>query len=133
MILRQTRLMACAAILAALLTPAARAADDNYSIMTPEPWLAPKYRSPRGLPQKPRAAVPRPVTPPSVTIVRPEPPTILPDGRSVPNLPPVSQGMVPGGGAETFGDRAARCAHQLGLYGVPNDQRSVYMHSCTMQ
>jgi len=127
--------LACAAILAVvILAPAARASDqDSYSIMTPEPWVAPKYRSPRGLPQKPSVTVPRPVAPPSVTIVRPEPPTVLPGGQTVPNLPPVNQGIVPGGGVETFGDRAARCAHQLGLYGMPNDQRSVYMHSCTMR
>jgi hypothetical protein len=103
--------------------------DDPYSIMAPEPWLAPKYRSPRGLPQEPKAARPRP-TPP-VDIAKPAPPVVLPNGQVVPSLPPTNQGIVPGGGRETFGDRALRCAHQSGLYGVPPGQQSTYMHACT--
>ena len=108
--------------------------DDPYSIMAPEPWLAPKYRSPRGLPQKPNTAKParpRPVPPP--TVAGPAPPVVLPNGRGVPNLPPVRQGIVPDGSRETFGDRAARCAHQSGLYGIQPGQQPTYMHSCTMQ
>lgn len=104
---------------------------DNYSIMAPEPWLPPKYQSPRGLPQGPKKAQPRPTPPPSVDIAKPAPATVLPNGRIVPNLPPVRQGIVPGGGRETFGDRATRCAHQSGLYGVPMGQQHTYMHSCT--
>jgi hypothetical protein len=103
----------------------------NYNIMAPEPWLPPKYQSPRGLPQQPKDAKPRPTQPPSIDIAKPAPPTVLPSGRIVPNLPPVRQGIVPGGGVETFGDRAARCAHQSGLYGVPAGQQNTYMHSCT--
>jgi hypothetical protein len=104
---------------------------DNYNIMAPEPWLPPKYQSPRGLPQRPKNAQPRPTPPPSIDIVKPAPPTVLPNGQTVPNLPPVRQGIVPGGGRETFQDRATRCAHQSGLYGVPAGQQNTYMHSCT--
>jgi hypothetical protein len=106
-------------------------AEESYSIMAPEPGVPPKYRSPRGLPQRPKAAQPRPASPPPVEVAKPAPPIVLPSGQAVPNLPPVRQGIVPGGGRETFGDRAARCAHQSGLYGVPAEQRNAYMHSCT--
>jgi len=110
--------------------------SDPYSIMRPEPgskpepWLAPKYQSPRGLPQSPDTARTQPLPRPSVRVRRPPPPTVLPNGQAVPNLPPVNQGLVPGGGAETFGDRAARCAHQSGLYGVPAGQQGGYMGAC---
>jgi hypothetical protein len=106
-----------------------RHASDPYSIMAPEPWVAPKHRSPRGIPRKPDRARPQPV--PAPRVATPAPPIVLPNGQVVPNLPPVNRGVVPGGGRETFGDRAARCAHQSGLYGVPGDQRHNYMHSCT--
>jgi hypothetical protein len=110
------------------------AADEsNYSIMAPEPGVPPRYRSPRGLPQRPDSAQTRPAPPPAINIAKPAPPIVLPNGQSVPNLPPVRQGIVPGGGRETFGDRAARCAHQSGLYGVPAGQQNAYMHSCTMR
>jgi hypothetical protein len=104
--------------------------SDPYSIMAPEPWVAPKYRSPRKLPQQPDTARTRPARPPA-GVAKPAPPTVLPNGQAVPNLPPVRQGIVPGGGTETFGDRAARCAHQSGLYGVPAGKQGTYMHSCT--
>jgi hypothetical protein len=62
--------------------------------------------------------------------VRPLPqdpsPTIVPGLPPIPNLPPATRGR------ETFQDRASRCAHQAGVYGVPNEQRSVYMGACTM-
>jgi hypothetical protein len=78
---------------------------DNYSIMaperasrvqTPEPWLAPTYKSPRGT------------------------------GRTFQNLPTLS-GSGPGG-TETFQDRAARCAHQAGVYGQATT--GSYMGAC---
>jgi hypothetical protein len=133
---RGTVILVCGIIvLAAGFAASAKAQDridrDNYNIMASEPWLPPKYRSPRGLPQRPKNAQPRPTPPPSVDIAKPAPPVVLPSGRSVPNLPPVRQGIVPGGGRETFGDRAVRCAHQSGLYGVPAGQQNTYMHSCT--
>jgi hypothetical protein len=125
---------AAAAMAASLAAPAqaeSRTARDPYSIMAPEPWLGPRHQSPRGIPREPRAARPRLAQPPAADVARPAPPVVLPNGQVVPNLPPVNQGMVPGGARETFGDRALRCSHQTGVYGVPGDQRSVYMHSCT--
>ena len=129
-------LIAAMVVGAAAFAPPASAAErdrfsDPYSIMAPEPWVAPKYRSPRNLPQQPDKARTRPVPRPSVGVASPPPPTVLPSGQAVPNLPPVRQGIVPDGSRETFGDRAARCAHQSGLYGVPAGQQGTYMHSCT--
>jgi hypothetical protein len=49
-------------------------------------------------------------------------PTAVPDlANPVPNLPH---------GAETFQDRASRCAMQQGLYGVPGAASSQYMGAC---
>jgi hypothetical protein len=48
-------------------------------------------------------------------------PTLLPGRRPIPNLPH---------GAETFQDRASRCAHQQGLYGVPGTASNQYMSAC---
>ena len=121
-------------------TPArAQAGDimsDNYSIMVPEkgskrelpePWLAPKYRSPRGtvkhvvLPKSKIVTPPNAAVPPSVFVLQ--------TGRTFQNLPTVS-GSAPGGG-ETFQDRAARCAHQAGVYGQATGGN--YMGACVNQ
>lgn len=49
-------------------------------------------------------------------------PTAVPGlANPVPNLPH---------GAETFQDRASRCAMQQGLYGVPNAASTPYMGAC---
>jgi hypothetical protein len=48
-------------------------------------------------------------------------PTFLPGRRPIPNLPH---------GVETFQDRASRCAHQQGLYGVPGTASNQYMSAC---
>ena len=97
--------------------------QDDFSIMVPEkgsrsqpePWLAPKYRSPRGTVEK-------------VVI-----PLYVPEtGRTLPNLPSI-WGAGPGG-AETFQDRAARCAHQAGVYGsTATGNRNAYVGSCVNQ
>ena len=50
-------------------------------------------------------------------------PTILPGMNPIPNLPH---------GPETFQDRASRCAHQQGLYGVPATASNQYMSACSM-
>jgi hypothetical protein len=42
---------------------------------------------------------------------------------TVPNLPH---------GPETFQDRASRCAHQAGVYGVPGNLTTQYMGACSM-
>jgi hypothetical protein len=48
-------------------------------------------------------------------------PTILPNGRSVPNLPH---------GPETFQDRASRCVHQRALNNIPNSASNQYLAAC---
>ena len=72
------------------------------------------YPAPLPGPQAPllvphqEVVTPRPQTPP---------PLYVPEtGRALPNLPTIGAGP---GGAETSQDRAARCAHQAGVYG-PN-------------
>ena len=116
----------------------AQSTGDSYDIMVPErgskadrpePWLAPKYKSPRGTVKH--------VTIPKSTIVSPPntavpPPIVVPQtGRVLPNLPTVS-GSGPGG-AETFQDRAARCAHQAGVYGQAAGDRNTYVGTCINQ
>lgn len=116
--------------------PACAASDDSpYSIMKPEPrtpGVVNPYRSPRRTPQRP-ARVPRAPSP-QQRYVAPPPPIVVPQtGQVVPSQPILPQGAVPGGRAESFGDRAARCAHQAGLAGLPADQRNGYMGSCLNQ
>ncbi len=106
------RLRLAIAVLAALAAPV-HAADDIYNIMKPEPgarsatsepWLAPKYKLPRGTIQRPVA--PRPPRVETRRIPDVPPPIVVPQtGRSLPNIQPV----VPGagvGGRETSQDRA---------------------------
>ena len=60
------------------------------------------------------------------------PPLYVPQtGQILPNLPTVS-GAGPGG-AETYQDRAARCAHQAGVYGAAAGDRNAYVGSCINQ
>src|SRR5262245_18708559 len=123
--------------------------SDNYSIMVPEkgskqkaskrkvykteqpePWRAPKYKSPRGTKYKsPRGTVEK-VRIPKSKIVSP-PSAIDPGyvyvpqtGRTFQNLPSLP-GSGPGG-TQTSQDRAVRCMHQAGVYG----QGGNYMGSC---
>ena len=111
---------------------------DNYSIMKPEkgarpaqpePWLAPKYKSPRGTVK--HVVIPRSkAIEPPITAV--PPPIVVPQtGRVLPNLPTV-QGSGPRG-AETFQDRASRCAHQAGVYGQAAGDRNAYVGTCVNQ
>jgi len=111
---------------------------DDYSIMKPEkgarparpePWLAPKYKSPRG-------TVKHVVIPRSKTIEPPNtaapPPIVVPQtGQVLPNLPTVS-GSGPRG-TETYQDRASRCAHQAGVYGQAAGDRNAYIGTCINQ
>ena len=113
---------------------------DNYSIMVPEkgskrqvskqeqpePWLAPKYKSPRGTVKHARIPKSRIVSPPSGNI--PSSVYVPQTGRTFQNLPTVP-GAGPGG-AETFQDRAVRCSHQAGVYGQTGAGRGAYMGSC---
>src|SRR4029079_13819440 len=113
--------------------------QDDYSIMVPEkgarpskpePWLAPKYRSPRGTVEK--IVIPRSKTVPQPHAVTPPPLYVPETGRTLPNLPTVSGSGR--GGAETSQDRAARCAHQAGVYGsTATGNRNAYVGSCVNQ
>lgn len=132
-------LLAIGIILSAISTAPSHAQNsvlgDNYSIMVPEkgykpsqpePWLAPKYQSPRGtvkLPKSTVVPVPKAQVPPDLYVPQ--------TGRVVPNLPAVSGSGR--GGAETSQDRAARCAHQAGVFGQPGGDRGSYMGACVNQ
>jgi hypothetical protein len=123
---------------AAMPAPALAGDGNNYNIMKPEPghpeqlpepWLPPKYKSPRGSRQ--HVVIPRPAPTPQVRRQVP-PPILVPEtGRVLPNLPTVA----PSGphGSETFQDRAARCTHQAGVYGQAAGDRSTYINSCINQ
>ena len=105
-----------------------------YTIMTPERGaplhhsVAPAVRGSFG------SVLPAPV--PRTALIPPEgsgtvaihiapaqqSPTVVPGLASpVPNLPH---------GAETFQDRASRCAFQQGLYNVPGNMSAQYMGAC---
>jgi hypothetical protein len=125
------------ALSAALMAPAsAQTGDimgDNYSIMvpekgskvqTPEPWLAPKYKSPRGTVKHVVIPKSKIVTPPKAAI--PSSVYVPQTGRTFQTLPTLP-GSGPGG-VETFQDRAARCAHQAGAYGQGTSGN--YMGAC---
>src|SRR5689334_23527145 len=80
---------------------------DNYSIMVPEkgskpsrpePWLAPKYKSPRGTVKD--VVIPRSTIVPQPHAVTPPPIVVPQTGRALPNLPTISGSGR--GGAETF-------------------------------
>jgi hypothetical protein len=120
----------------------------TISIMKPEPAAPAKKNSTKARKARrgssnpvyptplPKPQVPLPV-PPHKTVAphRPQvpPPLYVPQtGRLLPNLPPVT-GAGPGG-RETFQDRAARCAHQSGVYG-PNatGDPGSYIRSCINQ
>ncbi len=111
---------------------------DDYSIMVPEkgakpkvpePWLAPKYQSPRGTVKHVTIPKSRIVPPPHATT---PPPIVVPQtGQALPNLPTLS-GSGPGG-RETFQDRSARCAHQAGVYGQAAGDRNTYVGTCINQ
>ncbi|HZD88942.1 MAG TPA: hypothetical protein VE224_02490, partial [Pseudolabrys sp.] len=60
------------------------------------------------------------------------PPIVSPEtGRLLPNLPnPAPSGP---NGTETFQDRAARCAHQAGVYGSEAGNRNAYIGTCVNQ
>ncbi len=123
--------------------------DNSYpnSIMTPEPGahrplharkpMAPQtwhhrfhyaHGSPGSVPPTPlprTQALPpvggsMPVVKPNTTITE-QAPTILPNGRTVPNLPH---------GPETFQDRASRCAHQQALNNISGGASTQYMAAC---
>jgi hypothetical protein len=109
--------------------------SDNYGIMVPEkgskhpqpePWLAPKYKSPKGKIQPVQIPKSKTVSPPK---------SIIPSSVYVPQTGKTFQNLntLPGsgpGGTETSQDRAMRCAHQAGVYGQNGVNRGAYMGSC---
>lgn len=122
--------MALLALTMVFTAVAARAQhDDRYTIMKPEPWLAPKYRSPRGTRQ--HVTIPKPAPLPQHRATTPPPLFVPQTGRFLPNLPP-SAGSGPGG-KETFPERAARCHQQAGIYGQQAGNPSAYINSCINQ
>jgi hypothetical protein len=122
-------LIALAAFVPAASARAQSDDDSRYNIMRPEPWLPPKYKSPRGSTEHVTIPPPaRPLRPPAAV----PPPLYVPQtGRALPNLPnPAPSGPH---GQETFQDRAARCAHQAGVYGQAAGNPSTYINSCINQ
>jgi hypothetical protein len=108
---------------------------DNYGIMVPEkgskraqpePWLAPKYKSPRRTQKHARVPKSKTLNPPGATV--PSSVYVPQTGRTFQNLPTLP-GSGPGG-AETFQDRAMRCTHQAGAYGQVGGNRGTYMGAC---
>jgi hypothetical protein len=137
---RRTSLTALLALtfVAAALPARAQSDDDRYSIMRPEkgtrpsqpePWLVPKYKSPRGTRQ--HVTIPRPAPAPQQPAQVPPPLYVPETGRVLPNLPAVAPSGP--GGRETTQDRAARCAHQAGVYGQAAGDRNTYDGSCINQ
>jgi hypothetical protein len=136
-------LIACVAVAAFASARGVRAQtiDDPYTIMKPEPgtrqpkasepWLAPKYKSPRG--SNERATVPRQrqVAPPPRRAEVPPPIYVPETGRLLPNLPSLP-GAGPGG-RETGQDRALRCQHQAGVYSGATGNREAYVGGCINQ
>jgi hypothetical protein len=124
-------------LVASVVTTHAQSDDNRYNIMRPEPgtkttkpepWLAPRYKSPRGTPE--HVVIPRsaPVPQPQTSV---PPPIVVPQtGRVVLNLPMPGSGP---GGRETYQDRAVRCAHQAGVYGQAAGDRNAYIGSCINQ
>jgi hypothetical protein len=103
--------------------------------MAPEPGTFPGVIPPRRsmahplTPSKP----PRRSAPRRATIPQAAPPIVVPGvATPIPNLQPVPRGSVPGGGAETFNDRAIRCSQQSSMFNVPTTSVGSYMHSCSM-
>jgi len=122
-------LLVLAALTLALSARAQSDDDDRYNIMRPEPWLPPKYKSPRGSTE--RVVIPPPARTPTPPGAVPPPLYVPQTGRALPNLPnPAPSGPR---GQETFQDRAARCAHQAGVYGQAAGNTSTYINSCINQ
>jgi hypothetical protein len=129
-------MFALAVALPVMLAISAARAQSNggYDIMRPEPgvpayepWLAPKYKSPRGVKHR---RVPKIEAEPPARATVP-PPIVSPrTGRALQNLP-ATVGAGPGG-SETSQDKALRCAHQAGGYGSATGGGS-YLGSCINQ
>jgi hypothetical protein len=128
-----TGLLVLTAIVSATLSYAQSGDDDRYTIMRPEPpepWLPPKYKSPRGTRQ--HVVRPERIPEPEPRGATVPPPLYVPQtGQVLPNMPTIS-GAGPRG-AETSQDRAVRCANQAGVYGAAAGNPSGYIGSCINQ
>ena len=107
----------------------AQSDDERYNIMTPEPWLPPKYKSPRGSTE--HVVIPRPAPALSPPAAVPPPLYVPQTGRLLPNVPALAPSSP--NGSETSQDRAARCANQAGVYGQAAGDRGAYIGSCINQ
>jgi hypothetical protein len=119
-----------AALAAEAVPPAqAQSDDERYNIMRPEPWLPPKYKSPRGSTE--HVVIPRPSSVPQPQTTVPPPLLVPRTGQLLPNMPT----LAPSGpaGTETSQDRAMRCANQAGIYGAAAGDRNAYVGSCINQ
>jgi hypothetical protein len=97
----------------------------------PEPWLAPKYKSPRGT-RRHVKPVPRAPEPEQRRVSAPPPPIVVPQtGIALPNTPTLAPSGP--GGTESFQDKAARCVHQAGSYGAAAGDRGAYIGTCVNQ
>lgn len=94
-----------------------------YPIVTPQPWLPPTYQSPRG--SREHVVIPPPAPAPQSRAGVPSQLYVPQTGRTLPNLP-----VRPG---ETSQERAARCAHQAGVYGAQAGNRAAYIGTCINQ
>ena len=107
-----------------------------YYIMAPEPGTFPGVIPPRrsmAHPLQPSKSPRRTTITQPRTIPQAAPPILVPGvAQPVPNLQPVPRGSVPGGGTETFNDRAIRCSQQSSMFNVPTGSVGSYMHSCAM-
>lgn len=116
----------------------AQSADPNIVHVAPlplgpataEPWLPPTYQSPHGTVQHVRPV--KPLRVPRHSASEPPPAIINPQtGVALPNMRTVSPSGP--GGRETYQDRAVRCAHQAGAYGVNAGDRGTYIGTCINQ
>lgn len=129
--MRNTHAAGLVALTLFAVTAPAFAQDDGmgrYNIMRPEPGVPPKYKSPRGstehvvIPPSTGAAQALPQTTLSPSFVVPQ------TGQVVPSQPV----LTPSGPnrAETYQDRAVRCATQAGSYA---GDRAAFVGTCINQ
>jgi hypothetical protein len=119
--------------------------DDQfpYSIMAPEPGTATHHRSAAHEPLHHRFYTGRGSSGSVLPTPLPRTPLMTPEGSAAVTLPAVPQEQAPTilhglarpipnlpHGAETFQDRASRCAFQSGLNNVPGNLRTQYTGAC---
>lgn len=87
----------------------------NLTPIRPNAPIGPDLNAPRRAPSMPE---------PLAATLQPQSPYVAPSGNIYP---------VPSRGPnETFQDRAVRCQHSAGIYGVPDASRGPYVHNCAM-